>query len=234
MRCGRFVHERDLVSLDWLHTQFGRFSMDKWRYRQLHHFIRGLPHPIRPPSSLTPFEKLCKSVDPIPHSISVLYGLLQSAESQSKPIYIREWERDLQHTFTETQLSHLYHLTHISSVDTKMQENSFKLLTRWYRVPATLAKIYPMASAACWRGCGLQGTFLHVWWECPRLWPFWQDVRAQIKVILDIEMQDSPMEFLLHVPSTPLSRYRKSILLHLLNAARRLIPIHWKSSHVPG
>lgn len=185
-------------------------------------------------SPLTPFEKLCKSEGPIPHSISLLYEMLQSTESQGKPIYIREWERDLQHTFTEAQLSHLYQLTHKSSVDTKMQENSFKLLTRWYRVPTTLVRIYPTASAACWRGCGLRGTFLHIWWECPRLWPFWQDIKAQIKVILDVDLQDSPLEFLLHVPSTPLSHYHKSILPHLLNAARRLIPIHWKSAHITG
>lgn len=64
--------------------------------------------------------------------------MLVSAESRSRPVYIREWERDLQLTFTETQLDHLYSLTHKSSMDTKMHENGFKLLTLWYRVPATL------------------------------------------------------------------------------------------------
>lgn len=222
------------MSLDWLRSQFGSFPMDGWRYRQLQHFIKSLPFPVRPPSSLTLFEKLCKSEDPISHSISLLYEMLQSAESQNKPTYIREWERDLGHTFTEVQLNNLYRLTHKSSIDTKTQENCFKLLTRWYKVPTKLAKIYPTASEACWRGCGLRGTFLHIWWECPRLRPFWLDVRAQIKAILDVDLPDSPLEFLLHVPSTPLSQYRKSILPHLLNAARRLIPVHWKSTHIPG
>lgn len=63
----------------------------------------------------------------IPHSISVLYGMF--LENRGKPIFIREWERDLQHVFTEVQLDHLYRLTHTSSVDTKMQESGFKLLT---------------------------------------------------------------------------------------------------------
>lgn len=78
-----------------------------------------------------PFEKLCMSACPIHYSISVLYVMLQSAESRGKPVHIREWERDLQNTFTEAQLDHLYRLTHASSVNTKMQENSFKLLIRW-------------------------------------------------------------------------------------------------------
>lgn len=160
--------------------------------------------------------------------------MLQSAESRGKLVCIREWERDLQHTFTETQLDHLYRLTNASSVNTKMQANCFKLLTRWYRVPANLARIFPTVSDACWRGCGLEGTYLHIWWECQKLWPYWQDIRAQIKVILDIEMPDSPLEFLLHVPTIPLSHYCKSVLPYLLNAARPLIPVHWKTAHGPG
>lgn len=163
----------------------------------------------------------------------MLYDLLQSLNNEGKPRYIGEWERDLQHAFTKTQLDQLYRLMHSSSVDTKMQENSYKVLTRWYRVPFKLAKIYPSTSDTCWRGCGLRGTFLHIWWECPRLRPFWLDVHAQIKSILDVELPDSPLESLLHVPATPLSQYRKSVLPHLLNAARRLIPIYWKKPQIP-
>lgn len=111
----------------------------------------------------SPFEGLCMSTSAIPHTISVLYDLLQSLSSEGKPRYIGEWERNLQHVFTETQLDHLYRLTHSSSVDTKMQENSYKVLTRWYRVPSKLARIYPSISDTCWTECGLRGTFLHVW-----------------------------------------------------------------------
>lgn len=76
-----------------------------------------------------PFENLCISAGPIPHSISVLYVMLQSVESRGKPVYIGEWEGDLQHTFTRAQLDHLYRLTYASSVDTKRQDNIFKLLS---------------------------------------------------------------------------------------------------------
>lgn len=114
-----------------------------------------------------------------------------------------------------------------------MQENSYKVLTRWYRVPSKLTKIYPSLSAACWRESGLRGSFLHIWWDCPKLRPFWLDIHAQIKLILDVELPDSPLESLLHFPTIPLGQYRKSILPHLLNAARRLIPIHWKKPQIP-
>lgn len=168
----------------------------------------------------------------VPHSILVFYGMLQSEEPAEIPVYIREWERDLQHNFSETQLDHLYCTSYTSSVDTKMQENSFKLLTRWYQIPSGLARIYPFLSDACWRDCGHRGTFLHIWWECPKLRPYWQD-RAQIRTILDIDLLDLSLQFLLHVPSILLGYYRKYVLPHLLNAAQWLIPIYLKKTQFP-
>lgn len=41
------------------------------------------------------------------------------------------------------------------------------------------------------------------------------------------------MEHLLHVPNISLSHYHKSVLPHLLNAAKRLIPIYWKKTYIP-
>lgn len=205
-RCGRFVQDHGLLTLTVLREQYGSFPMDEWRYRQLRHFINSLPQGARSPTSASPFERLCMADLAIPHAISVLYDLLLNMHTGGKPGFIRERERDLQHIFTEPQLEHLYRLTHSSTVDTKMQENSYKILTKWYRVPSKLTKIYPSLSDACWRECGLRGSFLHIWWECPKLRPFWLDIHAQIKIILDLELPDSPLESLLHVPTTPLAQ----------------------------
>lgn len=52
-------------------------------------------------------------------------------------------------------------------------------------------------------------------------------------MILDLELPDSLLELLLHFPSIPPRHYRKSVLPHLLNAARQLIPVYWKSAQIP-
>lgn len=107
-------------------------------------------------------------------------------------------------------------------------------MSRWYRVPADLARIYPSVSDQCWRKCGLRGTLLHIWWECPLIQPYLADIRALIREILDLDIPLSPTHFLLHVPQMPISRYIKSVLPHLLNAARRLLPIYWKQPKIPS
>lgn len=38
---------------------------------------------------------------------------------------------------------------------------------------------------------------------------------------------------LLHINSFSLNKYKKSLTRHLLNAAKTLIPLHWRSMHVP-
>lgn len=122
MRCGRFVQDQETFR-----DQYGRFLLDDWWYMQLQNVTLSLPQVICPPSSETLFKKLCMSTNTISHSIYMLYGMLQCLEPKGKSVY-REWKRDMQHVFTETQLDHLYRFTHSSSVDTKMQENGFKIL----------------------------------------------------------------------------------------------------------
>lgn len=52
--------------------------------------------------------------------------------------------------------------------------------------------------------------------------------------MLDIDVPDLPIHFLLHVPTIPLSHYKICVLPHLLNTARHLILRFWKNPQVPS
>lgn len=104
----------------------------------------------------------------------------------------------------------------------------------WYRVPTMLARIYPSTSDLCWRGCGQRGSFLHVWWDCPLIRPFWEEIKRNVKAILEIDLPLVPVHFLFHLPTILMAKYKKSALPHLLNAEKRLIQIHWKGTYVPN
>lgn len=129
--CGKFMENSKLLAFEVLKAWRGDFSMDFWRYRQLHHFIAQHGRAIRDMSSLTPFEHLFIAEEPIPHMISKLYELLGSVTPDTKPLFVQAWERDLGLEFSEAQLTHLYQITHFSSLDSKMQETNYKLLSRW-------------------------------------------------------------------------------------------------------
>lgn len=69
---------------------------------------------------------------------------------------------------------------------------------------------------------------LHIFWSCPSLQPFWATVRTVTQKFTDYKIQDDPAALLLHVTTAPTQRYNKSIVRHLLNAAKSCIPVMWK------
>lgn len=138
---------------------------------------------------------------------------------------ITEWERDLDKTFNTPQRRHILRFTYKSSICTKTQETNFKILTRWYRTPANLKKIFPDTSDQCWRCQGEKGTILHIFWSCPKLEHFWKEVHRILQKFTECEIPDNPAFFLLHASSIPGKIYKKSIICHLLDAAKACIPL---------
>lgn len=114
-----------------------------------------------------------------------------------------------------------------------MQETNYKILTRWYRTPSLL-KIFPRTSDLCWRCQQEKGTLIHIFWSCPRIQNFWKEVRRIIQKFTDRTVPDEPAYFLLHATDTPARVYKKSIVRHLLDAAKACIPLNWKSPHPPS
>lgn len=128
---------------------------------------------------------------------------------------------------------HLLRLTHKSSICAKIQETNYKILSRWYRTPALVHKFFPATSDLCWHCLSDKGTLLHIFWSCPRLKHFWRVVREIVQKFTDRNIPDDPAFFLLHASNIPERVYKKSVIRHLLDAAKACILLHWKSPHPP-
>ena len=74
---------------------------------------------------------------------------------------------------------------------------------------------------------------LHIWWTCPSISAFWEKIHHLIKQITETKLVLNAACSLLHMSSFSLTRYKKSLTMHLLNAAKSLIPLHWNSAKVP-
>lgn len=73
--------------------------------------------------------------------------------------------------------------------------------------------------------------FLHIWWGCTHIQPFWLEIHRLITQITTFTPDYTPT--LLHYTSIFWSAYKKSIVLHLINAANQCIPVHWRSTSPP-
>lgn len=102
----------------------------------------------------------------------------------------------------------------------------------WYRTLNKLHTYYPNVSPLSWRCNKAHGSSLHIWWDYPLLQPFWKEVHPLMTKITTYCPDYTLAQFHLNHTSLPQSAYKKSLTLHLINAAKMCIPLHWKDSNL--
>lgn len=143
------------------------------------------------------------------HLLAQMYRLVLSGQYTIAPYFIREWERELGCNFTPLHVKRLIKGTYSSSINSRIQEMSYKFLTRWYRTPLRSAQIYPTRDDRCWRGCGQQCTYIHIWWTCPKIKLFWDVIAPWIKQLTIRPIEVDPLHFLFHVIPCSKKFYKK-------------------------
>lgn len=211
---------------------FPNLNLTIFKYLQIRHFFNSAQKPLVRCRDLSPLEQLCSAQESQRHLISTIYSMLTQNAAPNTNIRTA-WDKDLSLALSDEDWGLIWEHTHKGFVNISAQENRYKLSTRWYRTPDKLQKIFPAVPPECWR-CGLgAGSLLHIWWDCPSLQPFWKEVHGRITDITSLPINFSPAQFLLHHTSLPRSHYRKSLALHLVNAATQCIPLRWKSTAPP-
>ena len=125
-------------------------------------------------------------------------------------------------------------MIHKCSISTTMQETAYKIMTHWYNTPAKMHGWNPQIADSCWRCGSEKGTLVHIWWQCSYIARYWGKVIRLIRQITDTGLTLNAAACLLHVTNCSLKRYKNSLVRHLLNAAKSLIPLYWKSQRVPS
>lgn len=164
--------------------------------------------------------------------ITRLYTCMQTDAPLTRSRAREKWDRELTTTLTDepwefccaqmTKLTPNYILRLIH----------FKFIHRSYRTPINLYKMGLRPDDKCWR-CGAEGaSFLHMAWECPVVWEYWQLIFHSINQILETAVTPSPVQGLLgYVKHTHVSK-RKLHAILLLFAKRQLAQL-WGSKRKP-
>ena len=104
--------------------------------------------------------------------------------------------------------------------------------TRFFKTPLVVSKfVNEPAALYCWRECGMVGDHSHIFWDCPKLLPFW---KGKIDTILGIDLLFSPSHFLFDLsPDDTYNRDQKHLLHILLMTARKMVTIKWRNPRPP-
>lgn len=88
------------------------------------------------------------------------------------------------------------------------QERNFKLLSRWYRIPVNLHRIFLSQSELCWCCRLSMGDFLHVWWACPPINKLWERIINLYNIVTGESVHNSAEVTLLSLLPLTLPRVR--------------------------
>ena len=174
------------------------------------------------------FENICQSDPHAPGIISRLYSHFTS-DSTDPPLYAAQWSKDLQITLDREDWIGIWNRTKSSSQNIIALEANYKVLMRWYLVPARISKFLPSYPAGCFRGCGERGTHEHIWWSCPIVRRFWIAIFQIASTLLQEKISPDPSLALLNHIQSDFTRAQVRLLLQLTTAAKQTIARAWKT-----
>lgn len=164
----------------------------------------------------------------MPGIISRLYNHLTSPPA-SLPSYTAQWSKDLQIELDVEDWVNVWTNTKSSSHNIVALEANYKVLMRWYLVPARISKFLPNYSPLCFRGCGERGTHLHIWWSCPLVKQFWTIIFRVVSTLLRDTLDPDPSLVLLNHVQGDYTRAQLRLLLQFTTAAKQTIARSWKT-----
>ena len=162
--------------------------------------------------------------------ISTLYSHALAQSGIDKPPYVRKWEEDLGRELDNSDWNQIWNTTKTASPNIQAVEANYKVLTRWYLVPARIAKYAKNYSAQCFRGCSDIGIHFHTWWSCPKVQIFWIRIFKIASILSGKNIPLDPATALLNLKPEGILHSQFKLLLQLFTAAKQALAKAWRSS----
>ena len=94
------------------------------------------------------------------------------------------------------------------------------------------ALVFPSTSPLCFRGCEHQGSFIHIWWSCPRIRSFWNKIFHLIRQVTNLQVPQTPHVTFLHDFPRTYPRSLSTLLFFMLLGAKLTLAKSWKQPSV--
>ena len=184
----------------------------------------------------TPFERWIRGAAGSRGTTSRLYLMLTSTPMSERTRDTARWEILAGCTITPKQTELVWRDLHKSVRSMAGREAHYKILMDWYHYPVKIHRYRPGVSPHCWRGCAALGDARHIWWECPVVQPFWQEVAGALTCILGYPIPCEASVLLIGIRIEELENQYKidrRIMWSCLSAAKTTVAFYWRKQNTP-
>lgn len=177
------IKKGNIMSFQELKTKYDLDNKDLFRYLQLRDYFRKEIQNIKTLNGIIDLMNKVYTGKKF-REIAVIYRNLRDSEAAST-LYIKEkWERELKMIITLEEWNEMCEIQYTTTNSRIWREFGWKNLTRYFITPKLKSK-QTRSEHLCWRLCGeREANHTHIFWECHKLNPFWENVYNIIKGIL--------------------------------------------------
>uniref|UniRef100_A0AAR2IHE3 Reverse transcriptase domain-containing protein n=1 Tax=Pygocentrus nattereri TaxID=42514 RepID=A0AAR2IHE3_PYGNA len=164
--------------------------------------------------------------------VSAIYITL--LKTTYKPLGIQTiWEKELKLADDQIDWQTVWNNIISSSKNPNHQLIHYHFVFKYYLTPCKRYFMHLTTSPLCtFCSYGAYGTFLHMFWECPKVYKFWTKVSSTLSEILGTTIPMSPQLFLLNDDSCcNLNSTEKKVWMAGTTVAKKLLALHWQPPH---
>lgn len=211
---------------------------DFYRYLQIRNYITKHPDwdilKEDPNSIEAHFAYILEHRIIIKHQVSQIYQKLTTDMSDNTLHIKGQWELELNTIIENDEWEDICSKCHRGVGSQLWKEFDWKVKVRFFRTPLQVSIFNIGGINKCWRNCGMVGDHTHIFWDCPKIQPYWRDIKTELEKILHMDIPFDPVFILLE--KTTEQNFSKDLcyILHvLLMIARKMITMHWMQPEPP-
>ena len=225
--------DNHFASFAQLQAKFGLTSSHFFRYLQVRNFVRqSIPHFETLPEQHIFYDLMSKS----PTSKRLISQFVNLFSLAAPSLHIKEaWVSDNGVEISDTLWAQGLNRIKSCSINARLQLIQFKVIHRLHFSKTKLNRMFPSVSATCDKCALYDGTLGHLFWSCPKLQNFWDDIFHLYSVIYSKQLIPDSLLIILGCSnfSLTLPSSLQQALMFGMVVAKRVILRDWKSVSPP-
>ena len=146
----------------------------------------------------------------------------------------RQWETELNTVLEDEVWTSICARCHSGIQSQLWKEFDWKVKMRFFRTPLTACPYKENSTNKCWRNCDMVGDHTHIFWGCPKIKAYWNNIKKELDKIFRTDIPLDPLSTLLDHTQEQMYNKDQCYIMHiLLTVARKMITINWMQPGPP-